>query len=157
MNDGQMEFEMEFARVIRMYYCRMQAQLAEVGLFRGQPPILGLLHKHDGMSQKEMARALNLSPATMTVTLKRMEKAGLIVREMDEHDQRILRVHLSAQGKQMCQKGEKQVNQVTSELLEGFTEEEQERLKEYLRRIAHNMERVVREADMEMTDGEARG
>ena len=48
-----------------------------------------LLYKNDGMSQKEMARALNLSPATMTVTLKRMEKAGLVLREMDEHDQRI--------------------------------------------------------------------
>ena len=83
----------------------MQAQLAEVGLYRGQPPIMALLHKRDGMSQKEMARALNLSPATMTVTLKRMERAGLIEREMDGRDQRILRVHLSEEGKRMCEMG----------------------------------------------------
>ena len=155
MNDSQMKFEMEFTRVIRMYYGRMQAQLAEVGLYRGQPPILGLLHKHDGMSQKEMARALNLSPATMTVTLKRMEKAGLIVREMDEHDQRILRVHLSEQGRQMCEKGERQVGQVTEELLEGFDEEEQARFHEYLRRVARNMERVVGDVDALEAEDEA--
>ena len=65
--DLMMQFEVEFARVVRLYYSRMQAQLAEVGLYRGQPPIMALLHKRDGMSQKEMARALNLSPATMTV------------------------------------------------------------------------------------------
>lgn len=141
--EPHVKFEMRFGRLIRMYYSRIQSQLAEVGLYRGQPPILMLLYKNDGMSQKEMARALNLSPATMTVTLKRMEKAGLVLREMDEHDQRILRVHLSEKGREMCETGESRIGVVTAELLEGFTLEEQQQLNEYLGRIARNMERVV--------------
>ena len=141
--EAHVKFEMRFDRLIRMYYSRIQSQLAEVGLYRGQPPILMLLYKNDGMSQKEMARALNLSPATMTVTLKRMEKAGLVLREMDEHDQRILRVHLSGKGREMCETGESRIGVVTAELLEGFTLEEQQQLNEYLGRIARNMERVV--------------
>lgn len=141
--EAHVKFEMRFGRLIRMYYSRIQSQLAEVGLYRGQPPILMLLYKNDGMSQKEMARALNLSPATMTVTLKRMEKAGLVLREMDEHDQRILRVHLSEKGREMCETGEIRIGVVTAELLEGFTLEEQQQLNEYLGRIARNMERVV--------------
>lgn len=141
--EAHVKFEMRFGRLIRIYYSRIQSQLAEVGLYRGQPPILMLLYKNDGMSQKEMARALNLSPATMTVTLKRMEKAGLVLREMDEHDQRILRVHLSEKGREMCETGESRIGVVTAELLEGFTLEEQQQLNEYLGRIARNMERVV--------------
>lgn len=141
--EAHVKFEMRFGRLIRMYYSRIQSQLAEVGLYRGQPPILMLLYKNDGMSQKEMARALNLSPATMTLTLKRMEKAGLVLREMDEHDQRILRVHLSEKGREMCETGESRIGVVTAELLEGFTLEEQQQLNEYLGRIARNMERVV--------------
>lgn len=141
--EAHVKFEMRFGRLIRMYYSRIQSQLAEVGLYRGQPPILMLLYKNDGMSQKEMARALNLSPATMTVTLKRMEKAGLVLREMDEHDQRILRVHLSEKGREMCETGESRIGVVTADLLEGFTLEEQQQLNEYLGRIARNMERVV--------------
>lgn len=141
--EAHVKFEMRFGRLIRMYYSRIQSQLAEVGLYLGQPPILMLLYKNDGMSQKEMARALNLSPATMTVTLKRMEKAGLVLREMDEHDQRILRVHLSEKGREMCETGESRIGVVTAELLEGFTLEEQQQLNEYLGRIARNMERVV--------------
>ena len=141
--EAHVKFEMRFGRLIRMYYSRIQSQLAEVGLYRGQPPILMLLYKNDGMSQKEIARALNLSPATMTVTLKRMEKAGLVLREMDEHDQRILRVHLSEKGREMCETGESRIGVVTAELLEGFTLEEQQQLNEYLGRIARNMERVV--------------
>ena len=141
--EAHVKFEMRFGRLIQMYYSRIQSQLAEVGLYRGQPPILMLLYKNDGMSQKKMARALNLSPATMTVTLKRMEKAGLVLREMDEHDQRILRVHLSEKGREMCETGESRIGVVTAELLEGFTLEEQQQLNEYLSRIARNMERVV--------------
>ena len=146
--DEKLKYEMEFTRVIRMYYGRMQAQLAEVGIYRGQPPIMGLLYQHDGMSQKEMASALNLSPATMTVTLKRMEKAGLVRREMDEHDQRILRVHLSEQGRQMWLKSADQIRAVTEELMEGFTPEEEQQMREYLYRIARNMERAVEKHGM---------
>ena len=146
--DEKLKYEMEFTRVIRMYYGRMQAQLAEVGIYRGQPPIMGLLYQHDGMSQKEMAGALNLSPATMTVTLKRMEKAGLVRREMDEHDQRILRVHLSEQGRQMWLKSADQIRAVTEELMEGFTPEEEQQMREYLYRIARNMERAVEKHGM---------
>ena len=142
--DLMMQFEVEFARVVRLYYSRMRAQLAEVGLYRGQPPIMALLHKRDGMSQKEMARALNLSPATMTVTLKRMERAGLIEREMDGRDQRILRVHLSEEGKRM---GERQVGRVAAELLDGFSAEERAQFEEYMRRVARNMERALREEE----------
>ncbi|MGN1250704.1 MAG: MarR family winged helix-turn-helix transcriptional regulator [Candidatus Spyradocola sp.] len=150
--DIRLEYEMEFTRVIRMYYGRMQAQLAEVGLYRGQPPILGLLYQHDGMSQKEMARALNLSPATMTVTLKRMEKAGLVHREMDEHDQRILRVHLSEQGRQMWLNSTEQIRAVTEELMEGFSPEERQQMHDYLLRIAKNMERAVEKHGMAQPD-----
>ena len=146
--DEKLKYEMEFTRVIRMYYGRMQAQLAEVGIYRGQPPIMGLLYQHDGMSQKERASALNLSPATMTVTLKRMEKAGLVRREMDEHDQRILRVHLSEQGRQMWLKSADQIRAVTEELMEGFTPEEEQQMREYLYRIARNMERAVEKHGM---------
>ena len=151
--DDTLKYGLEFTRVIRMYYGRMQAKLAEVGLYRGQPPILGLLHQHDGMSQKEMARALNLSPATMTVTLKRMEKAGLVRREMDEHDQRILRVHLSEQGKQMWIKSSEELRSVTEELMEGITPEERKQMQGYLRRIARNMERAVEKHGIVEPDG----
>lgn len=144
MDSNRIRFDVEFAKVIRLYYARMQEKLTQVGLYRGQAPIMGLLSSYDGMSQKEMAHALNLSPATMTVTLKRMEKAGLIEREMDAKDQRILRVHLSEQGKAMCKKGEEQCRIVSEELLNGFTEEEQKQLREFMHRIAHNMELVVR-------------
>ena len=154
------EIEVEFARVVRLYYSRLQAQLAQGGLFRGQPPIMALLRETDGMSQKELAQTLNLSPATITVTLKRMERAGLVKRDMDNSDQRVLRVHLTEEGKRMCAVSDRQSLRVAEELLQGFSTEERTLFENYLRRIAANMERALHEdpgfeeSDLEAADFE---
>ena len=76
-----------------------------------------------------------------------MERAGLIEREMDGRDQRILRVHLSEEGKRMCEMGERQVGRVAAELLDGFSAEERAQFEEYMRRVARNMERALREEE----------
>jgi DNA-binding MarR family transcriptional regulator len=43
---------------------------------------------------------LHLSPPTVTATLQRMEKAGIIVRQADRSDQRLTRVSLTEEGRQ---------------------------------------------------------
>ena len=103
--------------------------------------------RHSGYGFPPKRTVINLSPATMTVTLKRMERAGLIEREMDGRDQRILRVHLSEEGKRMCEMGERQVGRVAAELLDGFSAEERAQFEEYMRRVAQNMERALREEE----------
>ena len=144
-----LDFEMDFAKVIRMYYCRMQDRLMEVGLYRGQPPILALLTARDGMSQKDLAAALSLSPATITVTIKRMEKAGLISREADTGDQRVLRVHLTEKGNNVCLQAKAQVVQVAAEMLQGFSPEESLQMRAYMDRMMDNMRKALYDAAMD--------
>jgi DNA-binding MarR family transcriptional regulator len=61
---------------------------------------LRILAEHDGMSQRELAHALRLSPPTVTAMLKRMERAGTIERRPDATDGRVTRVHLTATGRE---------------------------------------------------------
>ena len=139
--------ENSIARVIRLYFNRTQDHLSEYGLFRGQPPILALLVADDGMSQKTIADRLDLSPATVTVTLKRMEKSGLVTRHMDEHDQRVLRVHITNKGREMFDKSEQTMIHVTEEILEGFTPEERHIFHDFIARMADNMEAKMEKKD----------
>ena len=139
--------ENSIARVIRLYFNRTQDRLSEYGLFRGQPPILALLVADDGMSQKTIADRLDLSPATVTVTLKRMEKSGLVTRKMDEHDQRVLRVHITAKGREMFEKSEQTMIDVTEEILDGFTAEERRTFHDFIARMADNMENKMENQD----------
>ena len=70
----------------------------KMGLFRGQPPLLLLLAKKDGMTQKEIASALNLTPPTVNKMVRRMEQGGFIHKRSDPEDLRITRILLSSKG-----------------------------------------------------------
>ena len=138
-----------FSRLVRLFHYRMNRSLSAEGMYRGQPPILMLLYCKDGITQREMGELLGLSPATITVTLKRMEKAGLVTRAMDSQDQRMMRVHLSEQGRRMCALGKEHMESVMGEMLHGFNKRERDRLFSFLVRIEDNLARAIRVENME--------
>ena len=77
---------------------------AYVSLFRSIPLVMLLLWDQDGRSVNEIAHPLHLDSGTLTPLLKRMEKAGLLTRGRDAKDERIVRVHLTPQGKSLREK-----------------------------------------------------
>jgi DNA-binding MarR family transcriptional regulator len=64
----------------------------------GQAMCLRLLSVGDGLTQRDMARVLHVSPPTVSKMLSTMEKAGLVERKPDEADQRRTRVYLTPAG-----------------------------------------------------------
>jgi DNA-binding MarR family transcriptional regulator len=73
-------------------------------LYVGQTDILLLLDERSGRSQKELANALGVSKATVGVSLRRMEAAGLVNRAADTRDARCVRVSLTDKGMAICNK-----------------------------------------------------
>ena len=67
---------------------RMHELLDELGLYHGQPAMLRALWARDGLTHSTLAEELNKSPATITKTVKRMEKAGFVERRPDPRDER---------------------------------------------------------------------
>jgi DNA-binding MarR family transcriptional regulator len=88
-------------KIIRLLYIRTHKLFSEIGLSKGQPPILFVLWQEDGCTQREIARRLKLRPATITVALKRMERDELIYRRTDEKDLRMSRVFLTTKGMEL--------------------------------------------------------
>lgn len=76
----------------------------EEGIYKGNPHMLLIIDKNPGMSQAQIAKKLDIKPASATVMIKRMEAAGLIERRKDENDQRTLRVYATPGGRQMAEK-----------------------------------------------------
>lgn len=68
------------------------------GSRRGQGQVLALLAQRSGLSQKELSEALGVIPASLSEVLAKLERKGLIRRERDENDHRLLRVHLTPEG-----------------------------------------------------------
>ena len=76
---------------MRLIGKRAQELYAEYDLNRAQSGILFALHQEDSMSQKELAKRLNVTPPSITSMIKKMEQEGYITRKADEQDQRVMR------------------------------------------------------------------
>ncbi len=94
------------------------------------------------MTQKEIAEALGLKPPTVTVILRRMEKAGLLRRRTDTQDMRVLRVYLTEKGRAL-RKDVEEINKILEEeCFAGFPLEEKALLRKFLIQIRDNLKRV---------------
>jgi MarR family transcriptional regulator, organic hydroperoxide resistance regulator len=136
---GKDSLEFSLAQVIKTHHNRAQMLLGKLGLYPGQPPILFMLWETDGRTQKEFADKLRLAPATITIMLKRMEKAGLIIRKEDPEDLRVSRVFLTAAGKKIRLKVEDALRTLNDHCFEGFSTEERVLLRRFLVHMFENL------------------
>lgn len=130
-----------FLEVIRFHYIRTHELLEEIGVHHGQPGMLFTLNKKDGQSQKDLADKLNLAPATITVMLKRMEKAGLVERRQDPEDLRVSRVYLTDKGRTLCEQSNEVMKKIEKETFANFTTEEKIMLRRLLMQMKDNLQK----------------
>lgn len=128
-----------FMEILRLHYYRTHVLLDEVGVYPGQPPMLFILNQEDGQSQKELAARLKLRASTITVMLKRMEKANLVVRRQDNEDQRISRAYITEKGRQVCKKTNEIMRTIEKECFGNFTVEEKIILRRLLIQMKNNL------------------
>ncbi len=128
-----------FLQVTRLHHRLLHARLGALGLFRGQPPILHLLREQDGCSQREIAERFHLQPATVTDTLQRMEKAGLLHRRPDLADLRVSRVYLTDKGRETILEADRVLAATAEECFAGFTPEERASLLRLLKQMQQNL------------------
>jgi MarR family transcriptional regulator, organic hydroperoxide resistance regulator len=128
-----------FHQVVRIHFHKLHVMLEPLGVYPGQPPLLFALAHGDGQSQKELAQRMRIQPATVTVMLRRMEASGLIERRKDTKDQRVVRVYLTEQGKDVCRKAKEIMEKLDTQLFGNFEEEEKELLKGLMLRVRDNL------------------
>lgn len=136
---------MIFLRIIKLHYQRTHTLLDKVGIYPGQPPMLYVLHRKDGQSQRELADKLKVKPATITVMLNRMEKSGLVERKQDSNDQRMLRVYLTEKGRKVWLEVREVMKVIENDCFSNFTVEEKILLRRFLMQIRYNLMEVCEE------------
>jgi DNA-binding MarR family transcriptional regulator len=72
--------------------------LEPMNLTHPQYLVMLALWQHAPLSVKELSRMLQLDPGTLSPLLKRLEVAGFVRRERDQHDERQLSVTLTDAG-----------------------------------------------------------
>ncbi len=79
-------------------------------------PFLVVVVKNPGIAQKDIAKALNIEPPTVAITIKRMERDGLVTRKNDLYDRRILRVYPTEIAKEVYKEMKEKVSKLENEI-----------------------------------------
>ncbi len=126
-------------RVQRNRFQLCEILLERMGIGPGQVPILGELGFHGEMTQRQLAEHTHVTAATISGTLKRMERAGLVYRTDDEKDARVSIVRLTEDGKELGKQASELFARTDVSMLEGFSDEECDMLLGFLGRMRDNV------------------
>ena len=131
-----------FHDVHRAHHNAMIAALSAKGLQDlGQPRVLFVLSQIEqgGATQRELAEMVHVSAATMTASLKSLERRGYVTKQSDDSDGRCKRVFITDKGKEAVKRCQGVFDYVDKCLYTGFTPEEVERLKGDYRKMLTNL------------------
>ncbi|MBR6800598.1 MAG: MarR family transcriptional regulator [Eubacteriaceae bacterium] len=126
-------------RVSHMFFSRHFSLLERIDVHPGQVPLLLTVNDESGLSQKELANKLFVSAPTITVSMKRLENAGLIEKRPDEKDARIMRVYITQKGIETAAELHRITETLEEEMFEGFTVEEKIVFRRLLLQIRDNL------------------
>ncbi len=74
--------------------------MLNTGLYFGQLPVLMYISNHDGCTQKEIADWMKVSPASIALSTKRLQKAGLIEKTVDKDNLRRNMLSITEEGRE---------------------------------------------------------
>jgi DNA-binding MarR family transcriptional regulator len=132
-----------FSQVCRLEHARAHELLEELGLYRGQHRILRALWVQDGLTHTELSRYSHVRPSTISTTIQRMEKVGLVERKHDAEDQRVSHVYLTDAGRALQGDVERVWLRLEEEIFADLSLEERVLLRRLFLQMRENLMRVT--------------
>lgn len=127
---------------MRMHHMIVEKRIEGVcpGLHHSQHRLLMVLAKMGRTaSQKDIAQALNVTPACVARALKSLSQKGLVVRSEGAQDGRCNEVSLSEKGAQLVQESHALFQTLDLEMYDCFTDEEIQQLQGLMERLNANL------------------
>ncbi|MCC0038900.1 MAG: MarR family transcriptional regulator [Brucellaceae bacterium] len=110
--------------------------LQPLGIKLAQLDVLMNLYRHPGMSQHDLARRLLVGRSNITMLLPQLEQQGLLVREGDPRDKRVMRLNLTEDGIALLMDALKIYSAVIDRVMSQSTPEQCDSMGEQMRRVA---------------------
>jgi len=118
-----------------------RSAFTKLGLTEGQPKILYILRRNDGIVQKDLADYCGIRQSTLTVLLSKMEALGFIRREACyiSGGKRAFKILLTDEGHIIANKLEAVVEDLEAKCFKGFSEKERKLLLNMLAKVEENI------------------
>lgn len=106
-----------------------------LGLTMTQLRLLFLLRNEDGIPASTLAERLGVTPSTLTRIVDRVVRQGLVRRQSDHGDRRLVRHHLTASGARTVEELERAGRARMNEVMDRLSDAQMERLVEALEEL----------------------
>ena len=117
----------ELSRRIRKIYLLRRGLFgklaADLEVDMQQNPILQYVKANPQCTQVELAKALAVSPASIASSIKRMQKTGLIQKEVNEKDLRQNRLSITQKGLETSEQCKAIAQSLNHKMFDGFSEQ----------------------------------
>jgi MarR family transcriptional regulator, organic hydroperoxide resistance regulator len=119
---------------------RMMAMVErETGLSAPKWFVLVILSRRDGIGQGEVSQLFEVDPSRVTRIAQALEADGLVRRERDPEDNRVMRMYLTEEGRRRLRKLPDLNRRIEKRIRSVFSEEEHEELQRMLGLLAEAM------------------
>lgn len=119
----------QFHILMRRHKIEVQNYLTTLGLYMGQPRVLFYLEEFPGISQKELSEKLDISKESISVSTRRLEKSGFILREESEIDRRVNLLKLTDKGFEVVKDLRSNFEKINNQMFVDLNEIEKKELK----------------------------
>ena len=112
-------------RIDRYHKALIETELSRLGIHRSQHHVLMYLYFcPEAPTQDQIAKNMEISPAAVAVTLKKLEAAGLVERVVRRENGREKEVRLTQQGKDIADTTVGLLQRTDEMITEGFSEKD---------------------------------
>jgi DNA-binding MarR family transcriptional regulator len=111
---------------------RLRAAHTIHGLKPRQFQVLGLLHDHDDLAQRELMETMGIDPSILVTLLNPLEAEGLVSRERDPEDRRRHLVALTPAGEKKLVAASRAQKETEDELFDSLDQNQREQLRTLL-------------------------
>ncbi len=138
--DSKYNAMMRIHDAAKLYHDRMRRHSEHDGLPSSyRMLIFHLAHMKPGVTQLELVKATHLKPPTVSVTLQKMERDGLVLRQSNEDDLRETLVYLTDKGKAIDEKIHIIHEEGDAVALAGLSDDEIVNLQNLLNKVIDNL------------------
>lgn len=126
----------ETSYLFGVYVCR---ELERIGMRYSYRHIMKPLMENDSLTQLELVKITNLKAPTISITLRNMERDGIVRREKNDNDRRETHVFITDKGKKMYAKVLTALDKAEKTMLKGLSEKELTVLRATLEKMSENL------------------
>lgn len=112
----------------------------DFNMMEGKGRLLGVLQQQDGLTQRELCEALDIRPSSVGELVRKLETNGLVSRQNNENDRRVMNVYLTDVGRELVEGCSSVQTEIQANVFKDIPEEDKEVFARVLQKMITSLE-----------------